>query len=164
MTPFPERVDACTLTIPGRVAGKGRPRARVVDGHARIYTPADTVKAEDRCRDAWRAIGSPWLGDGALFAHVTFHEQRPLGHWKVNGELSAAGLRAPFPCRKPDGDNAYKTLTDALCGCLYRDDVQIVDGRFSKRWLPARDLPEYAVLEVWTPLESRDHWLEVVAA
>lgn len=43
------------FTVPGRPHGKGRPRATVVNGHARLYTPDTTAAYEAAVREA----GSP---------------------------------------------------------------------------------------------------------
>ena len=39
-----------SFVIPGRVKGKGRPRAVARGGFARVYTPKDTVNAESMVR------------------------------------------------------------------------------------------------------------------
>ena len=36
------------------------------------------------------------------------------------------------PAKKPDPDNIFKCLTDALSGVAYKDDKQIVDARIHK--------------------------------
>ena len=37
-----------------------------------------------------------------------------------------------LPMVKPDADNVYKAVADALNGIVYRDDVQVVIGGFMK--------------------------------
>jgi Holliday junction resolvase RusA-like endonuclease len=41
------------------------------------------------------------------------------------------------PAKKPDADNVIKAFTDAMNGVVYKDDVQIVKGNFSKSYGPA---------------------------
>lgn len=120
--------------VPGRLAGKGRPRATVIGGKARMYTPAATASAEDRVREAWRAEGCPYLGEGALSIEVRLYEQRPAGHFTSKGALSAAGKRKLYPAHKPDLDNVLKLVGDALNGCAWRDDSQFVSARILRQW------------------------------
>lgn len=141
-------VHTVTFRIPGRLTGKGRPRATLVGGHARLYTPSETVKAEDRVRDAWRAAGSPYMGDGPLTLDLVVGHDRPAGHYTTRGELSAAGRRQPFPARKPDASNQLKLVEDALNGCLFKDDAQIVEARIVKVWMSRPDVAAYTVLSV----------------
>lgn len=145
--------ETVTFRVPGRLAGKGRPRATLVGGHARLYTPAETRSAEDRVRDAWRAAGSPYLGDGPVTLELVIGTERPAGHWTSRGELSAAGQRVPFPARKPDADNQLKLVGDALNGCMWKDDAQIVEARVVKVWMSRPDLAAYTVLSASTALE-----------
>lgn len=137
-----------TFRIPGHLAGKGRPRATLVGGHARLYTPAETRTAEDRVRDAWRAAGSPYMGDGPLTLELVVGHERPASHWTSRGDLSAAGRRMPFPARKPDASNQLKLVEDALNGCLYKDDAQIVEARITKVWMSRPGVAAYTVLSV----------------
>ena len=159
-----ERLDACTFTIPGRLAGKGRPRATLVGGHARLYTPDSTVKAEDRVRDAWRAAGAPWFAGEPLCMDVTLNEQRPKGHWRADGSLNASGLRNPVPMRRPDLDNIWKLIADALQGAAYVDDKQFVEVHIRRLWLPAAGLQESACVEMWIPYLAREPIVLDVAA
>lgn len=134
-------VDLC---VPGRIAGKGRPRAFVVAGKARMHTPAATKAAEARVREVWATAGRPYLGDGPLQASIVLYEQRPKGHWTSKGSLSATGRRSVFPVRKPDLDNAAKLVLDSLNGCLYRDDAQIARLSIMRMWLVDAAAPEFA--------------------
>jgi len=123
-----------TLVIPGPPRGKGRHRAvRTKDGGIRTYTDDATMRAEDRVRAAWVECGRPWV-DGPLVMRVEVTVERPGSHWRVNGELSAVGKRAPYPTRRPDLSNVMKMVEDALNGCAYKDDAQIVEARLTRRW------------------------------
>lgn len=39
------------------------------------------------------------------------------------------------PCKKPDIDNIFKIITDALSGIAYKDDKQITDVHMFKRYV-----------------------------
>lgn len=41
-------MERVIFEVPGKPQGKGRPRASVVGGHARMYTPAGTASYENR--------------------------------------------------------------------------------------------------------------------
>jgi len=118
------------LVIEGRPVGKGRPR----HGRGRTWTPERTVLAEREVRAAWQAAGSPRI-EGPIVVDLALVVTRPRGHFTVRGDLSAEGRRHPLPHRqKPDIDNALKLVCDALNDCAWRDDVQIVDARVTRRW------------------------------
>ena len=136
-------VDSFTLHIPGKPTGKGRPRM----GAGRVYTPRETVLAEQTIRAAWTENGQPRLADEAIQIKVELGVTRPQGHYKRDGSLSAEGKRNPYPHRqKPDFDNAAKLVADALNGLAWRDDVQIIDARIIRVWT---DLP-YTSVQAWT--------------
>lgn len=39
-----------------------------------------------------------------------------------------------FPTKRPDNDNLYKGIADALNGIAYYDDSQIISTEINKRW------------------------------
>jgi Holliday junction resolvase RusA-like endonuclease len=125
-------VDPVLFKVDGPVRGKGRPR--FVRATGRTYTPAETTSAEERVRQAWREAGAPDYGHNPIRLNVTVVLERPTGHRRTNGELSAAGLRSVYPTKKPDLDNVLKLVADALNKCAYADDAQVVDADLSRRW------------------------------
>lgn len=125
-------VSEIVLRIDGRPVGKGRPR---FGKGGVVYTDKRTTSAEARVVIAWNEAGQPRLPDGPVAFLVTQVVARPQTHWKRDGSLSAEGQRRPWPIgRKPDFDNALKLLADALNGCAYRDDVDIVHSWYVRRW------------------------------
>lgn len=127
-----------SFTVPGPVVGKARPR---LGRGGRVYTPAATVAAEERVREAWQLYGSKTV-DGALSLSMVVVIARPASHLLKRGDLSAAGRRMPHPTKKPDLDNVLKLVADALNGCAYRDDAQIVAADVVRRWATAGE-PEH---------------------
>lgn len=123
------RVD---LTVPGEPKGKARPR--FIRATGRAYTDPKTAAVEDRIRQEWRDRGGVVLPDGPLTLQLIAVMARPGGHWKKNGELSAAGERAEWPLKKPDLDNIEKIVGDALQGHAFHDDASIVHTVSWKRW------------------------------
>ena len=124
-----------TLRIPMIPVGKGRPRFQRSTG--RTYTPAQTESAEAQIRYAWIEAGRPRLPDDTpISMRITAHIPRPAGHFKKDGQLSAAGVRAGdwWSRKKPDVDNAAKLIMDALEGFAYRSDACIVSLHAVKLW------------------------------
>jgi Holliday junction resolvase RusA-like endonuclease len=128
-------MSVIVLRVDGKPHGKGRPR--FVRATGRTYTDQQTTSAEQRVHAAWHAAGRPRLPLGAAALEVELVVDRPQAHIKRDGSLSAAGQRADWPIRKPDADNALKLIMDALNGCAYRDDVDIVSASVVRRWATA---------------------------
>ena len=121
------------LMIPGKPEGKGRPR----HGQGRVWTPRQTVLAEQEIRRAWQEAGQPRI-DGPVAVTVTLAVCRPASHYTTTGALNAEGRRRPVPDRqKPDVDNALKLVLDALNTRAWPDDVRVVDARVYRCWAPA---------------------------
>lgn len=133
------------LKVDGKAVGKARPRFNTKTG--RTYTEGKTKMAERRIQAMWAAEGRPRLPHGPIVFTVEMAVERPRNHYKVNGELSAAGLRAKWPVRKPDLDNALKTFADALNGLAYRDDMDIVHAWIVRRWC-RRDEHEHTLIRM----------------
>ena len=126
------QAPSISLRIVGPAVGKGRPRVLKT---GRTYTPKPTVLAEEAIRTAWREAGEVRLPDDAAVSLVVqLCIERPAGHFKRDGSLSAEGQRHPIPRRKPDLDNAAKLVMDALNGFAYRDDAQVASLVVHRFW------------------------------
>lgn len=134
MTPT-DTARSFAFAVPGKAVGKGRPRF----AGGRVFTDRATEQAEQDIFGCWMAAGSVRL-EGPVHLAVRVYCERPQSHLRANGELSAEGLRHPFPDKqKPDVDNALKLVMDALNGRAWRDDVQVVSGSSGRVWgQPAR--------------------------
>lgn len=120
-----------TFAVPGKVMGKGRARF----GNGRVFTPKATEIAENWVRMCWRDASADRIDDGPVVLKVTAVMERPQAHYRKSiGGLSAAGRRSPKPTRKPDIDNVWKLVADALNGHAFRDDSQITRAAVDKRW------------------------------
>lgn len=127
------------LRCAGRPSGKDRPRFNRQTG--RTYSTTSTVRAEQDLRAVWREAGEPRLPDDqAVALTVVLRVERPAGHFRKDGSLSAEGLRHPVPRnKKPDLDNAVKLVMDGLNGRAYRDDVQVAQLEARREWSPASE-------------------------
>lgn len=125
-----------TLTIIGPPVGKARPRVVRHPGQpVRAITPVKTILAEQEVRRAWEQAGEPRLPDGPVVLRMLLVVERPGGHYKRTGGLSAEGLRHPLPDRKkPDVDNALKLVMDSLNGRAWTDDVRVVHAEVRRVW------------------------------
>ena len=106
-------------TISVEPYAKGRPKVGQFGGHATIYTPAKTRKAEADIKAAIRLElkGCEMFGVGIpLVLWVTFYRQKP----------KSASKKVKQPVTRPDLDNYLKTLLDALNKFAYQDDAQLV--------------------------------------
>ena len=112
------------FTIPGKPVAKGRPRAAVVKGMARIYTPKKTADYEAAAR--WAA--SVGMRGHDLFTGpvtVRFRFYFPIAKsWPKHRREEASAGRLPHT-GKPDVDNCAKVL-DAMNGIVFADDSQVV--------------------------------------
>lgn len=118
------------IWLAGTVRGKGRPRFARATGHA--YTPEKTVNYEAALRmAAQRAMDGRTLFDGAVRVSIVAQFDIPKSFTKRARADAESGLSRPT--KKPDWDNIAK-LTDALNGVVWRDDSQITDATFAKRY------------------------------
>jgi Holliday junction resolvase RusA-like endonuclease len=142
--------DSLIVTVLDPPRGKGRPRF----GNGRAFTDAATVHAESAVRKAWQEQGAVQLPEGmALAIQVLAYLARPKGHYRANGQLSAAGLRQPYPTKAPDWDNIAKLIGDALQDYAYRADAAIVSAAVRKRWCEPGDIGPRTVVMVWVVVE-----------
>lgn len=113
------------LTIDGKAVAKGRGRHAVVNGHARVFTPAHTRTYENRIKDAAAAamVGrDPIAGAVEVFVHVYL----PYPKSMTKKKMSAAVAGFIRPCTKPDIDNYVKSALDGINAIVIVDDNQVV--------------------------------------
>ena len=113
------------FTVPGEPRGKGRPRATIRAGHARLYSDARTASYENlvamAASDALR--GAPPL-DGPLTIDIRVRMAQPASASKrKRAEMLSGALAAT---KKPDLDNVVKAIMDGCNAVAFRDDVLIV--------------------------------------
>ena len=121
------------FTIPGPPQGKGRARATVRGGFARLYTPQKTVAYEGLvAHQAQIAMEGRPLIEGPVQLDLLIRCAVPAS-WSQKKQRAALEGRI-FPAVKPDADNIVKAIGDACNGVVWRDDVQAVDGAWRKRY------------------------------
>lgn len=102
---------------------KGRPKTTLRNGTIWTYTPKRTQDAEAAIRQSVDGI-KPFLAGIPLKMVVTFYRQK--SQWLKKHEDK--------PFRKPDLDNLFKCLCDALNGKAFADDSQLTTVLMRKRW------------------------------
>ena len=136
------------FTIPGQPQGKGRPRIGKVGPHARMFTPAKTVAYEGLiAHAAQQAMAGRALFDGPVACNVFIDCQVPASWSQKKQRMALAG--EILPTTKPDSDNVVKAVYDGCNGVLWKDDVQVVDGRQRKRY----SATPCVRVEVWSLVE-----------
>lgn len=114
---------------------KERPRAAIIGGHARIFTPKTTEAYEKEIRKAWVRANGDKPEEGPLRARIYFGLPIPRSATKTNKLQMLA--RKVFPTKRPDLDNLVKAVLDGLNGVAYSDDCQIVTMLSKKNYAEA---------------------------
>ena len=128
-----DNLKPVSFFVPGEPQGKGRARIGKVGNFARMYTPAKTVAYEGLIALAAQDVmqGRELIGGPVMIELRIVHSvpQSKSKKWK------AQALAGEIPCtKKPDADNVLKAVCDALNGVVFKDDVQVTDGSFRRRW------------------------------
>lgn len=116
------------FTIPGEPVGKERPRG----GKGNFYTPERTVAYERLVRHCYRAAAGDYFGSMPIRIDITAYYRIPESESKVKREKMERGTL--LPTKRPDFDNVAKIVCDALNDLAYRDDAQIAEAHFCKRY------------------------------
>ena len=119
--------------MPGVPRGKARPRARIVGGHAHIYTPSVTASEEGAVRlfTSQAMRGRPPM-DGPIDLRLAAYMPVPPS-WSEKKRKSALAGRI-MPTGRPDVDNIAKLVMDGMKGIAWRDDTQVVNFAAWKRY------------------------------
>jgi Holliday junction resolvase RusA-like endonuclease len=117
--------QSLTLVIPGTPVGKGRPRFAARGKYVHTYTPEKTANYEALVQMAWAMEGRVAIPQGVgIRAMIAASFPIPKSRSKKDRAAMAAG-EIPY-LAKPDADNLAKSCLDALNGCAYPDDSQII--------------------------------------
>lgn len=135
------KISEYDFTVEGLPIGKQRPRATIIGGHAKIYTPKKTVSYEALVRSSFLSKyrkGLQQITNGYVKVEINVYYQLEKPHFIKHG-INSEGqkkLRGEIlPTKKPDVDNIAKTILDALNGVIYRDDSQVVELVIKKSYI-----------------------------
>lgn len=142
-----------SFTIPGRVRGKGRPRATAMSvkgkTYVRTYTDAKTVSAEGLVRHfASQAMYGLKPFEGAIHLDVVIFQHTPKS-WSKKRTAGAKWITG-----KPDCDNVLKLLADSMNRLVYLDDAQIAKVSVSREY--ANYMPEQVQVTVRELSEAQE--------
>jgi Holliday junction resolvase RusA-like endonuclease len=115
-------------SVEGNPVGKQRPRF----SRGRTYTPKKTVDYERLIAAKALSAMAPTLPlETPVAVYIWINHAIPSSYSKRRKEACLNGLEFP---KKPDLDNVAKLYLDAMNGIVYKDDVQVVKLRVSKRY------------------------------
>lgn len=139
-----------SFTVPGEPVGKARPRAQVIvpkqgelgaDGKqkkpfAHIYTPDETGEFERSVR---------------AYAQVAVMQQRYAFDAKRGRYRLLLKIFTRHDLQRPDGDNVFKSVADAMNEVAYPDDKRITEGAWVVRQDAEQPRVEVTVQEIEVP-------------
>lgn len=115
-----------TFDVPLIPTAKGRAKVAMIGKHARMYTPAKTVRAEQE----FVALAAPYAPetpiDAPIRVRLVFTLPMPVSFPAWKHEAAKRGIVRPEGA--PDVDNLAKLVMDALnrSGRWWRDDSHVV--------------------------------------
>lgn len=115
------------FTIDGEPEGKARPRFNTKTGRA--YTTDRTRMYEDYTKLLYRSQIKHFFEGYIRLTVKAYYKIAKSDSKKIKEQKRANILR---PSKKPDIDNVYKLIADALNDIAYKDDTQIIEGAFYK--------------------------------
>jgi Holliday junction resolvase RusA-like endonuclease len=115
-----------TFVVPGKPAGKARPRLNRLRGH--IYSP-DPGAFQVRVAEFGFAAGLR-PADGPFELVVTIARKLPKSWSKVKRER----MRGEWAEGKPDTINVGAAICDGLEGVAWHDDLQVATIRMYRHW------------------------------
>lgn len=137
-----------SFTVPGEPRGKARPKVtRTKAGKSLTYTPDKTIAYEELVRQRFLQASGGWKFPPAspLIIFVSAFYGIPKSYTKrQRSEIIKGDL---LPTKKPDFDNIFKILCDALNGIAYADDAQIVRASIRKNYTEGSPHVEVSLFE-----------------
>lgn len=118
------------FSVYGEVVPKGRPR---FTRQGRTYTPKKTHDYESEISMiAKSAMGCSEPLETPVAVYIYINMPVPQSYSKKRSEACLSGFEKPT--KKPDIDNAIKSILDGMNGIVYKDDSQIVSLHATKRY------------------------------
>lgn len=122
--------------VPMQPIGKARPRVVSRFGHTHAFTPKKTLDAEKLIKNAAikaMAVSNLQTTDVPLCLRVSAFFALPKSATKKRYHEIACNRYTPH-IQKPDLDNIYKLVSDAMNKVVYFDDKQIAESHTYKFW------------------------------
>ena len=131
------------FTIQGEPIGQGRPRFSTRGGFVKAYDPdksrnykafARLIALQAAKKINWECCEEPVSVTIKAYLGIPLSSTKKFKTAAMNMDV--------YPIKKPDVDNIFKSITDALSGIIYKDDRQIVRSTITKIY---SDLPRVEV-------------------
>lgn len=128
-----------TFWVAGEPVAKSRPRASVVKGHAKLYTPKKTANYEAKVALAFaQQFEDATPSTKPLSVSIDCCFPLNKSDFRRNGEPNTRGQNKLWGfirhTKKPDCDNIAKSILDGLNGIAFIDDSQITRLSVAKRY------------------------------
>lgn len=119
------------FVVPGEPTGKGRPRVVHAGNRSMAFTPEKTVLYENLVKLEYQrqSCGEVFRGRSIRMDIKAYYAVAKSDGKRIRAAKLAGEIR---PMKKPDIDNVYKIIADALNGIAYDDDSQIVSANIEK--------------------------------
>lgn len=122
------------FTVPGEPYGQPRPRFSAANGKVHTYNTDESRNYKTQVKliaqTAAREQGWTFAGTEGIGVNIYAYMYIPQSKSKKFHAAAMAGDERPT--KKPDCDNIFKAVTDALSGLLFKDDKQIIHARVEK--------------------------------
>lgn len=128
------------FVIPGQIVTKARPRASVIGGHARMYTPKTTAYYENLVKLTYKQHCKTNFGTSPLGVNIVAY----FNPSKESAKYINYGLKCVV---HKDLDNIAKTILDALNGIAYKDDKQVCELYVRKEYSQTNE--EYVEVNIY---------------
>lgn len=133
------------LTIPGEPVAQGRPRFSRRGKYVSTYDPPKSRGYKEYIKQIARQELHIEPLTGSIRINVKVYRGIQKSGSKLTRRKKQDGIIRPTV--KPDTDNYYKAVSDALTGILWKDDNQIVEIHVGK-WYSDQPRVEIEVEEI----------------
>lgn len=141
-----------TFSIPSIPIAQPRARAVSFMGHARMHDAPKSHAIHTYKAIVRQVVAEQILAPltGPIRIAVSFVMPRPNSHYRTGAKADHLKDSAPrWHTSKPDMDNLFKGLKDALKGVAWGDDSQVaLYGESNKRYVTGRDEAPHTVLVI----------------
>jgi Holliday junction resolvase RusA-like endonuclease len=122
------------FTVPGEPYGQPRPRFSAANGKVHTYNTDESrnYKTQVKLIAQTTAREQGWTFAETEGIGVNIYAYMYIPQSKSKKFHAAAMAGDERPTKKPDCDNIFKAVADALNGLLFKDDKQIIHARVEK--------------------------------
>lgn len=112
------------FSVPGQPIGQGRPHFSRRGGFVRAYDPPKSRQYKALAQQKIQQVYMNKPLEGPIAVYMVQYFYIPKSYSKKRKQKLLAQLE--YHTHKPDDDNVYKAITDAMSGLVYLDDKQVI--------------------------------------